>query len=138
MQVQDRLEALLRILLERMLEDAPQLTRQLAPDLGHLRRCVLHDRRQQRDSAVAAERTPAGDHLVQGDAEGENVGPMIERRSLRLLGRHVGDGSENDADFCNQPGLCCRHRLGFAASALVASASRRWRSAEVACSKTSE
>jgi hypothetical protein len=35
--------------------------------------------------------------LVENETQREEIGAVIERAALRLLGRHVGDRSENDA-----------------------------------------
>ena len=39
----------------------------------------------------------AGGHLVEDDAEREDVGPMIDLLALHLLGRHVGDRPDDRA-----------------------------------------
>ena len=46
---------------------------------------------------VALERPLAGRHLVEQDAEREDVGAAVDRKPLRLLGRHVGDGADDAA-----------------------------------------
>ena len=43
---------------------------------------------------VAAKGQRAGGHLVEHDAEGEQVGAGVEFLAARLLGRHVGDGAQ--------------------------------------------
>lgn len=43
------------------------------------------------------ERAPTGEHFVEHDAEGPDVGTAIHRFAARLLRRHVGRGAENDA-----------------------------------------
>ena len=58
---------------------------------------LVQDRVHRVDAGVAAERRPAGEHLVQQDAEAEDVAAVIDLAAARLLGRHVGDGAEHHA-----------------------------------------
>ncbi len=60
------------------------------------RRRRVHDRVHRLDAALAAERQRAAEHLVEQDAERENIGAVIDRAAARLLRRHVGDGAEDD------------------------------------------
>ena len=46
---------------------------------------------------VAAEHALPGQHLEQDDAEGPDVGALVDRLPARLLGAHVGRRAENDA-----------------------------------------
>ena len=66
-------------------------------ELGDPRRHVLEDRRDEGDERVAVERPRAGDHLVEHDAEGEDVRAVVDGAPLGLLGRHVGGGAEDHA-----------------------------------------
>jgi hypothetical protein len=59
---------------------------------------ILRENRVHRlHGAVADERPPPGEHLVEDDAEGEDVGAMIRRRATYLFRRHVADRAEHDS-----------------------------------------
>ena len=53
------------------------------------------DRRERVGHGLARERLPARQALVEHAAEGEDVGPLVQRLSAGLLGAHVGGGSED-------------------------------------------
>ncbi len=57
---------------------------------------------------LAVEEAPAGEHLVEHDAERPDVGAAVDRSAGRLLGRHVGGGAEDDAEL----GSVCRRQSG--------------------------
>ena len=61
------------------------------------RRIRLEDRAHRLDRRVRLERLPPGEHLVEDDAEREDVGAMIDRLRADLLGRHVGRRAEHHA-----------------------------------------
>ena len=48
---------------------------------------------------VGGEERPAGEHLVEDDAERPDVGALVDGLAPRLLGRHVGRGAEDDAEL---------------------------------------
>ena len=54
-------------------------------------------RREHVAHRLAVEEPAAGEHLVEHDAEGPDVGATIRRPAARLLRRHVGGGAEDEA-----------------------------------------
>ena len=58
---------------------------------------MVEDRRDDARLALTLERTLARHHLVEDGPEREHVAATIGLLALHLLGRHVGDGSKNDA-----------------------------------------
>ena len=62
------------------------------------RRVALDDCRQRFARVGAFERAPAGEHLEEHAAEGPDVAAFVGRASSRLLGAHVGRGTENHAN----------------------------------------
>ena len=63
---------------------------------GHIRpqrlesnRCLPGDRPRHPEWSRAAERPLPREHFVEHRAEGEDVRPSVNRKPLRLLGRHV-------------------------------------------------
>jgi hypothetical protein len=83
-----------RILLEAALQDAVELAWQVMLALVHGTRRVAQNGCDRRDLRIASEWALAGDHLVQQDAERENVRACIDRLAFCLLGRHVGNGAQ--------------------------------------------
>lgn len=63
-----------------------------ARDLGGL---SVHDGVGDGDYAIAGERLFAGDHLVEDDAEGKDIGAGVDIFSVDLFGRHIGWRSED-------------------------------------------
>ena len=64
---------------------------------------------------VAQERTPAGQHLVEHDAEGPDIGAAIDRAPAGLFRRHIGGRAEDHAHLRAWPAVACgegsrRHR----------------------------
>ena len=55
------------------------------------------DGRHQRGAAVARERSASAHHLVEDDAEREDVGARVHLPSFDLLWRHVGNRPDDDA-----------------------------------------
>src|SRR2546428_10237892 len=47
------------------------------------------------DALPILEGAPSGDHLVEQRAEGEDVRPRVQLLAFRLLGRHIGHGSND-------------------------------------------
>ena len=58
---------------------------------------LLDDRGQDVRDRLAVEEPAAGQHLEQHDAEGPDVGALVDGLAPRLLGRHVGGGPEDQA-----------------------------------------
>ena len=65
----------------------------------------------------ALERERAGDHFVEHDAEGEEVGARIEVFAENLLGRHVGDRAHGSAGAGELRGIHSDGEHGGAAAA---------------------
>src|SRR5262249_61389875 len=61
------------------------------------RRMVFEDRDGQAGLAFSGERLRAGQHLVERDAEGEDVGARVDVPALDLLRRHVLHGADDRA-----------------------------------------
>jgi hypothetical protein len=64
---------------------------------GEVRRIVVQDRRHRLGGRVAPERPSSGEHLVQHDAEGEQIGARVDGLPAHLLGSHVANRTEDDA-----------------------------------------
>ena len=79
-------EAALGILLEAARDQRFQSTRDVGPQAAERLRVALDHRRYHLCRRVAAECGTAGGHLVEDQAEGELVGPVVHRASARLLG----------------------------------------------------
>ena len=58
---------------------------------------VAEDGGHHRGGAVAPEGSLSGGHLVEDDAQGEEVRALVDRLALHLLGGHVGDRAERPA-----------------------------------------
>ncbi len=58
-------------------------------------RSVAQDGAESGDGGLSAEGALAGGHLVEHDAQGEDVRARVDFLALRLLGRHVGRGSQH-------------------------------------------
>ena len=54
------------------------------------------DRREHVRHRLAVEEPLAGEHLEEHDAEGPDVGALVDGPAARLLGRHVGGGAEDE------------------------------------------
>ena len=91
------LEALFRVLLQAMAGDTLQAGRNRAAGSAELQRLVLENGVHQLHGGISGERVLAGEHLVQDDAEGEDVGAMVGGLAADLLGGHVAGRAENDS-----------------------------------------
>jgi len=96
-EVARRVEALLRVLLERVPDDSVEPGMDVAVRGGEVRGLFRQDRRDRVGRGVALERAAARDHLVEDRPEGEDVGPLVRRATAHLLGRHVAHGPQHDA-----------------------------------------
>ena len=83
------LEAGRRVFRVQFGHDAAQPLRHLRDHLADRPRLVLRDALQDRERVARPERWAAGGHHVEHAAEAEQVGPVIERIALGLLGGHV-------------------------------------------------
>ena len=77
--------------------DSRQFVGQFHAALDERPRRVAQNRGGEVDGGVSAKGALAARHLVQHDAEGEDVGAMIEWAALQLLGRHVRHRAQHDA-----------------------------------------
>ena len=112
-QLGGRLVAHLAVLFEGLLDDLLELRRQLRIDAGRRRRLPVQDGAQD-DGRIPAEGPASRGHLVEHEAEREEVRPGVERFAGGLLRRHVEDCPDRDPGRCDQPGLGRRVCLRFA------------------------
>ena len=94
-QVGGGLEAIVGVLLERASHHPLERRRDVA--CGQIGRIVPQERRNGFLCRVAAEGPPAAEHLVQHDAEREEIAPRVGGPAPRLLRRHVRDGAHHYA-----------------------------------------
>ena len=89
-------EAAHRVLLQTAPEQAHEPRRNVRAERrpAGLRR---QDGRHRVGDRLASERSPPREALVEDAAEGEDVGPFVDRLAARLLRRHVRRGPEDDA-----------------------------------------
>ena len=93
------LDALTRILLQAASNQAREVGRQIAAQVGDERRRVAQDRRRQFGRRRTREGTFTARHLVEKDAEREDVAAVIHGAARDLLRRHVGRRTHHDAMF---------------------------------------
>ena len=108
-----RLEALLRVLLEAVQDDPVERGRQRLALLGGRRGVLLEDRVHRLDGRVALGTRGARQHLVEHDAEREDVGAVIDGLPAHLLGRHVAHRAEHRARAGQRPRVGEQRRLGL-------------------------
>ncbi len=94
-EVARRPEAVFGILGEAPLDQPAQRSGRARVHLHDRRGLLADDRRQGLGRRPALEGAFARRHLVEDRAEGELVGPEVERPPARLLGRHVADRSHH-------------------------------------------
>ena len=91
--------ALLGLLGQQLDDDRLERPGHVGDELVERLRRVVHLLVGDGHRVVAAERRPAGDHLVQHDAERVEVAARIGLRALGLLGREVGGRAHHRADL---------------------------------------
>ena len=89
--------AQLGVLLQRPGDDTVHLRGQVRVHAARRRRAAIEDPLEDDRRRIARECRVSGRHLVEHDAEREQVGSRVERLSTRLLGRHVGDRPDRRA-----------------------------------------
>jgi hypothetical protein len=104
-QVGGGLEAVRGILLQAAPHDPVELGRNMP---GQRRRLLVEDCGSGFEVRRTLERTPAGEHLVEDAAAGEDVGALVGALSAHLFGRHVAHRAEDGA-FAGAA-LCGRRR----------------------------
>ena len=92
--IADRTQPLARIFLETAAQQPADRRRRALRKRLPVRLGLEHGGEHLRH-VVAVERAGAGQHLVEDDAEGPDVGAPVDRLAARLLGRHVGGGADN-------------------------------------------
>ena len=86
-----------RVLDETTRDDPFELERDLGSHATQRRRDTVDHREQLRHGRLAHERSPAGEHLVEHRAGGEDVRAGVGRLAGRLLGGHVGGRADHSA-----------------------------------------
>ena len=84
----------LPVLLQRLVDDGLELRRHVRVDARRRRRLPIEELIENHCRRLATEGRMPGRHLVQDDAEREQVCSRVQLLSSRLLGRHVGHRSE--------------------------------------------
>ena len=77
------------VLLQRLVNDAFHLRRQIGIQPDRRRGQLFQNRIEDQRRSVAAERQRAGRHLIQHRAKGKQIGARIQFFPFGLLGRHV-------------------------------------------------
>ncbi len=78
-----------RVLFQRLAGNGLDLTGNAVAVLAHRLGVAVEDAIRDVGHRVAGERQAPGEHLVEHDAEGEDVGALIDVAAAKLLGRHV-------------------------------------------------
>ena len=79
-------------------------------ELVGLRKRLADPTHQRRDRGVSGERHPAGDRLVEDEAQRVDVGLAVDVETLCLLGRRIAYGPDHRADRLGPAGLGERSR----------------------------
>ena len=96
-EVPRRLEALVGVLLQAVLDDEVERLRDARIGLRRQRRLVAQDRAQQLGRARALEGAVAGEHLVEHGPQGEDVRPVVGHLAAGLLRGQVADRADHRA-----------------------------------------
>ena len=94
------LNAVAWIFFEAAADDAREIGGEIGARVGDGWRIVAQDCGGEFGGGVAGEGAAAGTHFVEENAEGEDVGAMVERAAGDLFGGHVGGRAHDDADLC--------------------------------------
>ena len=94
----DSLVALARVFGQRFADDPVQLNGQAGAHTGERLGVLVEDRIEHRLVVFAAKRRQPADHLVEHDAEGPDVGAVVDFGAFGLLGRHVANRADARAD----------------------------------------
>ena len=96
-----------------MQHDPVERGRQRVVLVAGRRRVFLQDRVHRLDRRIGVERAAAGEHLVEHDAEREDVGAVIDGLAAHLLGRHVAHRAEHRARARQRTRMGEQGRLGL-------------------------
>ena len=94
-EVPRRLEALVGVLLQAVLDDEVERLRDARVGLRGQGRLVAQDRADELGRARAGERAAAGEHLVEHRPQREDVRPVVGHLALGLLGGQVADRADH-------------------------------------------
>ena len=89
--------ASIRIARERLRDDLLQMWRDVLPEMSDRLGRRGENGAQHGDVVFSGERTPAGQHLVEHDAERPDISACVQRIAARLFRRHVRHGPEHHA-----------------------------------------
>ena len=96
-EIRCRLVAELPTLVERLLNDLLETRGKIRANGTRRHRFVVQDRRRDDRARGPSERRPARRHLVEDQAEREEIRARVERLAAQLLRRHVCHGAHGDA-----------------------------------------
>jgi len=95
LQLLGRLIPLPGVLLEATVDDPPEFVGKFGLECVDPWWYVAEDRRDDLRRAVGIERVVPGGHAVEDRPQREDVGPVVSRLTLELLGGHVGGGAQD-------------------------------------------
>ena len=100
MQFDCTLEAAFAFLLKAFVDDGNYLQREVGIDLAQRCRCTVENAIVNNRGGVAGKSALAAQHLIQHQAERENVGTRVQLLAPHLLGRHVERGAHVSTGEC--------------------------------------